>query len=137
MRVAYVVADVVGERPNREGELVSILGIAKEMNDEVAGADVMGQVGDEGVAERIVANVLNDAARIGVGACLFQLFCGDAGIPAAQQRHDRTLPGQVDQLFVGKERISPGRLTRAEAHTIQETEARKRLRIRSSIAELG
>ena len=68
--VSYVVADVMGQSPNGEGELVSILGIAKEVNDKVAGAHVVGQVGDELVAEGIVANILNDAACIGVRASL-------------------------------------------------------------------
>ena len=76
--MAYVVADVVGERPNRKSKLVSVLGIAEEVNDKVARANVMRQVGEEGVAERIVANILNNAARVGVGARLFQLFSGDA-----------------------------------------------------------
>src|SRR5580698_11005529 len=76
------------------------------MNDKVAGADVVGQVRDELVAERVVANILDDAACIGVRASLFQLCRGNTRIPAAQQRHDRTLPGKVDQLFVGEERIS-------------------------------
>ena len=74
LRVADVVADVVGERPDGKGKLVGVLGVAKKVNDEVAGADVMGQVGEEGVAERIVADILNDAARIGVGPRLLQLF---------------------------------------------------------------
>ncbi len=65
----------MGERPNGKGKLVGVLGIAEEVDDEVAGADVVRQVGEEGVAEGIVANVLNDGACIGVGACLFQL-CG-------------------------------------------------------------
>ena len=106
--VADVVADVMGKRPNGKGKLVGVLGIAEEIDDEVAGADVVGQVREERVAEGIVANVLNDAARIGVGPCLFQLLGGDVGITAAQQRHDGALPGQVDQLLVGQQRISAG-----------------------------
>ncbi len=74
--MAYVVANVMGERPNGEGKLVGVLGIAEEVDDEVAGADVMCQVGDERVAERIVANILNDAACIGVGACLLPALRG-------------------------------------------------------------
>ena len=106
--MADVVADVMGERANGKGKLVGILGVAEEVDDEVAGAHVMGQVGEEGVAEGIVANVLNNAARVGVGPCLFQLFGSDVGITAAQQWRDGALPGQVDQLLVGEKRISPG-----------------------------
>src|SRR6202041_2530699 len=51
-RVSYVVTDVMRQRPDRERELVSILSVAKQVNDEVAGADVMGQVRDELITER-------------------------------------------------------------------------------------
>ncbi len=72
--MADVVADVMGKRPNGKGKLVGVFGVAEEVDDEVAGAHVMGQVGEEGVAEGIVANVLNDASRVGVGPGPFQLL---------------------------------------------------------------
>ena len=96
----------MGERPNREGKLIGILGIAKEEDDEVAGADVMRKVGEEGIAKRVVADVLDDAACIGVGACLFEFCRSEVGIAVAQQGRDGTLPCQVDELLVGKEGIS-------------------------------
>jgi hypothetical protein len=106
--VAYVVADVMREGPDGKGELVCVLGIAEEKDDEVSGADVMGQVGDEGIAVGVVANVLNDGAGVSVGACVFKLLRGDIGISAAQQGHDGALPCQVDQLFMRKQRIRAG-----------------------------
>lgn len=42
--VADVVADVVGEGTDSEGEFIGILRIAEEVNDEVAAADVVGEV---------------------------------------------------------------------------------------------
>jgi hypothetical protein len=68
----------------------------------------MSEVGDEGIAVWVVANVLNDGARISIGACVFKVLGGDIGISAAQQGHDGALPGKVNQLFMGKQRISAG-----------------------------
>ena len=67
------VADVVRERADGEGQLVGVVRIAEEVDDEVAGADVVGEVGEEEVAEGVVADVLNDAATVGVGAGLLEL----------------------------------------------------------------
>ena len=70
------VADVVGEGADGEGELVGVFGVAEEVDDEVAGADVVGEIGKEGVAEGIVADVLDDAAAVGVGAGFVELRGG-------------------------------------------------------------
>lgn len=86
--VADGVADVVRERADGEGQLVCVAGVAKEVDDEVPGADVMGEVGEGFVAEGIVTNVLNDAAGVGVGASLFEIGGGEVGIAAEQQRND-------------------------------------------------
>ena len=103
--IADVVADVMGERPDGKCKLVGVFGVAEKVDDEVPGTDVMRQVREERVSERIVTNVLNHASRVGVRPCLFQLFGSDPGITAAQQWRDGALPGQVDQLFVGQQRI--------------------------------
>ena len=135
--MADVVADVVGERPDSEGQFVGVLGIAEEVDNEVARADVVGKVGEERVAEGIVTDVLNDAACIGVGACLFQFFRSEVGIAAAQQGRDGTLPGQVDQLLVGKEGISAGGAGDEQDNRRSSVDGRtlEKLRIGNSIAE--
>src|ERR1700733_3409341 len=51
LRMTNGVADVMGKRTHCEGELVGILGIAKERKDKVAGANVVGKVGEELVTE--------------------------------------------------------------------------------------
>ena len=40
--VADIVADVMGERPNGKGQLVGILGVAEEVDDEVAASERSG-----------------------------------------------------------------------------------------------
>ena len=99
------VADVVRERADSEGQLIGIVCAAKEVDDEVAGAHVVGEIGKEGIAERIVANVLNDTAAVGVGACLVKLRGGKAGIAAEEQGRDRLLPGEIDKLLMGQHGI--------------------------------
>jgi hypothetical protein len=108
------VADVVGESADGEGELVGIAGVAEEVDDEITRADVVGEVGEELVAERVVADVLNDAATIGVGAGMLDLSGGEIRVAAEEQRDDGGLPGEVDELFVGEEGVGAGGTDGAE-----------------------
>jgi hypothetical protein len=71
--VADGVADVMRERAYCEGEFVGGLRVVEKGENEVAGADVVSEVGEELVAEGIVAKVLNGAAAIGVAVSLLQL----------------------------------------------------------------
>jgi len=65
----------------------------------------MGKVGEGGVTERIIANVLNDAAAISIGASFIELLRREAGIAAEEQRNDGIFPGEIDELLMGKERV--------------------------------
>lgn len=65
--VTDVVADVVGKGPDGEGELIGSMRVAEKAEDEVAGADVVGEVGEEDVAEGVIAKVLDCAASVGIG----------------------------------------------------------------------
>jgi len=49
--VADGVANVVREGADGEGQLVGVGGVAEEIDDEVSGADVVGEVGESLVAE--------------------------------------------------------------------------------------
>ena len=71
--MAVVVGREVRQRAQRERILVEILRLANHVDDEVAAADVMRQIAVELAAERIVAQVLNDAAAVGVGVRLRQI----------------------------------------------------------------
>ena len=56
------------ERAHCESELIGVVRVAKEADDKVAGADVVGQVREKLVAKRVVAHVLNHAAAVSIGA---------------------------------------------------------------------
>ena len=79
----------------------AVWALRRRLKDEVAGADVVGEVGEEGVAERIVAEVLDGAAAIGVGVGLMELGFGEGGVVFEEDGADGLLPGEVDQLFMG------------------------------------
>jgi hypothetical protein len=112
--VAYGVADVVREGTDGEGEFVGGVGVAEEADDEVSGPDVVGEVGEEGVAEGVVAEVLNGAAAVGVGVGFLELGFGEGGIFLEEDGADGLLPGEVDQLLMGLDRVGNGWRCRQE-----------------------
>jgi hypothetical protein len=107
--VAEVVADVVGEGADGEGELVGGFGVVQEGEDEVAGTDVVGELGEEGVAEGVVAEVLYGAAAVGVGVSFEELSFGEGGVVLEEDGADGRLPGDVDELLVGLDGVRDGR----------------------------
>ena len=107
--VAEGVADVVGQAADGEGEFVWRLRVVEERENEVAGADVVGEVGEEGVAEGVVAEVLNGAATVCVGVSLLKLGVGESGVVLEQNGADGLLPGEVDELLMGLDGVRDGR----------------------------
>ncbi len=103
--VSYGVAYVVRQRPDSEGEIVGVLGVAEEATNKVAGADVVGEVGEEGVAEGIVTEVLNGTAAVGISASLLELGFGEIGVAFEQDGTDGMLPRDIDDGFVGLYRV--------------------------------
>ena len=113
--VADVVADVVRERADGEGKLIRVAGVAKEVDDEVAGADVVGEVREAGVAEGVVADVLDDAAAVRVGAGVLDFRGCERGVAAEQERDDGASPGEVDELLMGEHGVRSRRGARSRA----------------------
>jgi hypothetical protein len=85
------------------------VGVAEEADDEVSGADVVGEVGEEAVAEGVVAEVLDGAAAVGVGVSFLELGFGEAGVLLEKNGPDGLLPGEVDQLLMGLDGVGNGR----------------------------
>ena len=71
--VAGNVSRIVRERSQREGVLVDIPAFEQEFVDEVTAADVVRQIAELPVSERVVATILNDRAAIGIGVRLRDL----------------------------------------------------------------
>ena len=77
--VAIVVGREVRQRAQRERILVEILRLANQVDDEVAAADVMRQIAIKLAAERIISQVLDDAAAVSVGVRRRQFSAVAAG----------------------------------------------------------
>lgn len=103
------VADVMGERADGEGKLVGGAGVADERKDEVTGADVVGKVGEETIAEGVIAEVLDSAATVGIAMRFLQLGFGEVGVVFEEDGTNRLLPGEIDELFVGLDRVGSAR----------------------------
>ena len=112
--VADGVADVMREGADGEGELVGSVRVAEEADDEVSRADVVGEIGEEFVAEGVVAEVLNGAAAVGVGVSLLELSFGEGGVLLEKNRPDGLLPGEIDQFLVALDGVRDGRRCREE-----------------------
>ena len=61
----------------------------------------MGEVAKEFVAERVVAEVLDEAAAVGVGMGFDKFVLGGVGITLEEEGFDFVLPQDVNDLFVG------------------------------------
>ena len=60
------IPDIVRQRSYRERQFIGIPGVPEQVDDKVARAHVVRQVGEQLVAEGIVADVLDDAAGVGI-----------------------------------------------------------------------
>jgi hypothetical protein len=99
--VPNVVAEVVRERADGEGEVVGVLGVSQEAKDEVTRANIMSEIGEEGVAKGIVAEVLDGAAAVGVCVGLLKLRLGKGGEAFEKDGADGLLPCKIDDHFMG------------------------------------
>jgi len=68
----------------------------------------VGEVGEEGVAEGVVAEVLDGAASVGVGVSLLELGFGERRVMLEEYGADGELPGEVDQFLVALDGVGDG-----------------------------
>src|SRR5438045_2339629 len=80
-----------------EGKLVWGFRIMHEAEDEISGAHVVREIGEEAVAERIVTQVLNCAAAIGVSVSLMDLCLCNGREAFQQDRPDLAFPGKINE----------------------------------------
>jgi hypothetical protein len=106
--VTEAVSDVVGEGADGEGEFIGGFRVAKEREDEVAGADVVGELGEEGVAEGVVAEVLNGAATVGVGVSFLELGFREGGVLLEKEGADGLFPSEIDELLMSLDGVGDG-----------------------------
>lgn len=68
----------------------------------------MSEVGEESIAEGVIAEVLNGASAVGVGVSFLELGFGESRIFFEKERADGVLPCDVDQLLVALDRVGDG-----------------------------
>jgi hypothetical protein len=103
--VSVVIRRVMRQRAQGERILVQILGVANQVRDEVAAPHVMRQVAVELAAERIIAQILNDAASVGICVRRYRIIRAGGREPFQQKRPDRAIPNRIDNGLVRQHRI--------------------------------
>src|SRR5208337_640319 len=71
--MAGYIRGIVRERAEGEGVLISILALRQQLADEIAATNVVDQITELHAAKRIVAEVLDDGAAIGISVCFREL----------------------------------------------------------------
>src|SRR5688572_22140172 len=100
------VAGVVRDRAERERILVDIRGLAEEGANEVAGTDVVNQVGEEAAAERVITEVLDQRSPVGVRARRLDCRRRRVRISQLQYCRDVRVPRLVDQGLIRQQGVS-------------------------------
>ena len=91
---------VVCERAQGKCIPVDIVGILQHGNYEISAADVVQQVTEVFIAERIIAEVLDDAPAIRVGVRVIELIFRWLRKSLFQKRLDLVCPCEINDLFV-------------------------------------
>jgi hypothetical protein len=85
------------------------------------------QVREDGLAERVVAEVLNDAAAVCVGVGLLQLERREVRKTLEQQRLNGVGPGEVNDLLMRENRVRAGWLGKGEQESEDENRRQNKL----------
>ena len=109
--MAIIVSRVMRQRAQRECIFVEVLRISNQVQNEVAAPDVVRQIAVKLAAERIIAQILNDASAVGISVGLDQLIRGGGGKSFQEQGLDGTVPSGIDDGFVREDGIRRGALS--------------------------
>src|SRR5258706_11779760 len=69
--MALAVGSLVSESAERKGVPIQFGGIFQQGDYKIAASYIVGQIAEEKTAMRVIAHVLNNAAAVGIGMCLF------------------------------------------------------------------
>ena len=119
------IGGIVLQRAESERVFVEVLRLADQRRDEVPTADVMREIAEKAAAERIISQVLNDAATVGVGVRLLQLLRGCVGKSFEEQFLEGGIPHGIDDGFVGENRIAVRQRAREHGRKDQALDGKK------------
>ena len=72
--VSVVISRIMGERTQRESVPIQILGITQKRKDEVCAANVVRLIAEEVISMRVIAEVLDNGAAVGVPVGFLELL---------------------------------------------------------------
>src|SRR5208283_3135493 len=114
-RVAGDVGNIVRKRAQGESVFVGILTLQEHLSDEIAAANVVQQVAEFHAAERIVAEVLDDGAAVGIRVRLLELVFRERRESLEEEWAEIRGPHQVHDFLVGEHGVCDG-TTGAQEH---------------------
>ena len=123
--VAVIVGGIVGQGAECESvviEIVRFAGVAEKRADKISAADVMDDVAEFVAAVRVVAEILDDGAAVGVTVGGAEFVVSGVGETRKEQRTDAVFPSGIDNGFVGEDGVSVG-ARRSKREQEQEDDA--------------
>ena len=104
--VAGDIGSIVGKRAQSEGVFVGVLALLEQFDDEITATDVVHQIAEFHAAKRIVAEVLDHGATVGVTVRFGKLFFRQIRKSLQKKRPKLIGPSEVDNFFVGEDGVS-------------------------------
>lgn len=118
--VACGICRVVGEGSEGEGVFVEGVSFREHVEDEVSGAHVVDEIGEEVGAEGVVADVLDERAAVGVGVGFAEVCIRRVGEAGLQQRTELVAPEEVNDLLMGEDGVGVSRTCRQDEDREQQ-----------------
>ncbi len=99
-RVAGNIRGIVRQRTQGEGVLIGVLAVLQHLEDEVSTADVVHQIAKFHASKRVVAQILDYGAAIGVGVGFLDLLFRQPRVFLEQEGANLIDPEQIDNFLV-------------------------------------
>src|SRR5437879_6138881 len=93
---------VMGQSSQRKSVLIQIRCLANKVRDKFTAAHIMGEVAEELTAERVISDVLNQAATISEGVRGSKILCCGPAKPLLQDWLDIIFPCDVHDLLMSQ-----------------------------------
>src|SRR4029077_2466118 len=109
------IRSIMRQRAQCESVFVRILALRQQLSNEVTTANVVHQIAEFHAAKRVVAQVLDDGAAIGVTVGLLELVLRELRKSLQKKWAELISPHQVDDFLVGEHGVGK-RTTGAQEH---------------------
>jgi len=96
----------MGQCPKSKCVFVKVLGTPHHGDNKITAANIVQQVAEVFVAERVIAEVLDNAAAVSIGVGLVEVVVRCSGKSLAQERLDLVRPSQIYNFFMREHRVT-------------------------------